>query len=212
MAEILPIRRKTLYNQSINQSINQSEDPWHSHLLPSVRQWNFRSTPVKEDGIGLFLSRGEPNFRGESLTWTRFPWERLMHGEVYDANCNFRWLVPYSRWTSWHLREPQLGREPGENESMGDVGLMLLHTQRGKKVHMCWFVCTSHSSIFHSYGDVTITGKRQQILTYCHWEFLSVPHPLWHGTSPRTVKLAPVAERFVEQMFNKYILPHENRG
>ena len=81
MAEILPIRRKTLYIKSINESINQSEDPWHSHLLPSVRQWNFRSTPVEENEIGLFLSREEPNFRGESLIWTRFPWERLMHGE-----------------------------------------------------------------------------------------------------------------------------------
>ena len=29
-----------------------------------------------------------------------------------------------------------------------------------------FFVCSSHSRFFHSYGDVTITGERLQIMTY----------------------------------------------
>ena len=51
------------------------------------------------------------------------------------------------------------------------------------------FVCSFKSSIFHSYGDVTITGEELQILTYTRhsWSFrcgiFSVQHLLWHGTS-----------------------------
>ena len=32
-------------------------------------------------------------------------------------------------------------------------------------VYVCMFVCSFHSRIFHSYGDVAITGERMQILT-----------------------------------------------
>ena len=49
----------------------------------------------------------------------------------------------------------------------------------------------SHSRVFHSYGDVTITDEGLQILTgLCsalmaieQWRFFTVPHLLWHGTS-----------------------------
>ena len=57
---------------------------------------------------------------------------------------------------------------------------------------------SSHSRIFHSYEDVTITCERLQILIYARhsWplssEFLSVPNLLWHGW-PMT--LTPIAER-----------------
>ena len=53
----------------------------------------------------------------------------------------------------------------------------------------CLFVwsLSSHSRIFHSYGDVTIAGVGLQILTYARlsWSLSSkgifiVPHLLWH--------------------------------
>ena len=56
-----------------------------------------------------------------------------------------------------------------------------------KVVHALWFlfVClfvwsfTSHSRIFHSYGDVTITGLQILPILYTRG-FFSVPHLLWH--------------------------------
>ena len=48
---------------------------------------------------------------------------------------------------------------------------------------------SSHSSIYHSYWDVTITGEGLQILSYAalvaieQWDFFSVPHLLWQGAS-----------------------------
>ena len=68
---------------------------------------------------------------------------------------------------------------------------------------------SSHSRIFHSYGDVTITGEGLQILTYARhswpfgieqWGFFSVPHLLWHWASVYNghlrgpVTLVPIAE------------------
>ena len=71
------------------------------------------------------------------------------------------------------------------------------------------FVClfggfSSHSRIFHLYGDVTIAGEGLQVLTYVRhswsfqqWGFFSVPHLLWHGASvynghlPGPVTLSP---------------------
>ena len=54
---------------------------------------------------------------------------------------------------------------------------------------VCLFVwgLSSHSKIFHSYWDVTITGEGLQILTYARhsWPLsnkgISVTHLLWHG-------------------------------
>ena len=58
-------------------------------------------------------------------------------------------------------------------------------------IYFCLFVFSFLSRIFHSYGDVTITGEELQILTYVRhawpcieqWGFFSVPYLLWHGTS-----------------------------
>ena len=53
----------------------------------------------------------------------------------------------------------------------------------------CLIVCgfTSHSRIFHSYGDVTIIGEMLQIFTYARhlwqWGFFSVLHLMWHNIS-----------------------------
>ena len=57
--------------------------------------------------------------------------------------------------------------------------------------YVCLFVwgLSSHSRLFHSYGDVTIIGEGLQILTYARhsWpvssKFFIVPHLLWHGVS-----------------------------
>ena len=70
--------------------------------------------------------------------------------------------------------------------------------------------CTSHSRIFHSFGDVTIAVEGLLILTYA-WHVrplgsFSVPHLLWHGTSVYDihlrwpVTLAPNAERLAVEL------------
>ena len=51
-----------------------------------------------------------------------------------------------------------------------------------------WLRFLSHSRIFHSFGDATITGEGLQILTSYSWPLssegsFSVPHLLWHGAS-----------------------------
>ena len=59
---------------------------------------------------------------------------------------------------------------------------------------VCLFVClfvrgfSSHSRIFHSFGDVTITDKELQIFDLCpalmaieQWGIFNVPRLLWHG-------------------------------
>ena len=50
-----------------------------------------------------------------------------------------------------------------------------------------WFGClefSSHSRIFHSFGDVAIAGEGLQILNYARqWGFFSVPYLLGHETS-----------------------------
>ena len=53
-----------------------------------------------------------------------------------------------------------------------------------KKVKHYWVGFTSHSRIFHSYGDVTNTNEGLQILTYTRysWRLSSVLHLLWHGS------------------------------
>ena len=67
---------------------------------------------------------------------------------------------------------------------------------------------TSHSRIFHSYGDVTITGEGLQILTYarhswslsredslaCH-TYCDTGHPFNKGHLRVPVTLTPIAER-----------------
>ena len=60
---------------------------------------------------------------------------------------------------------------------------------------------SSHSSIFHSYGDVTIAGEGLQILTIEQWGIFSVSHALRHGPTiynghlRGSVTLTPNAER-----------------
>ena len=60
------------------------------------------------------------------------------------------------------------------------------------EAYVCLFVCfflfvclSSHSKIFLTYGDVTITGEGLRILTVAvaQWGFFSVSHLLWHGAS-----------------------------
>ena len=48
------------------------------------------------------------------------------------------------------------------------MGFRIEIKQFGKVIFFYLFVwgCTSHSIIFHSYGDVTITGEGLHILTY----------------------------------------------
>ena len=87
-------------------------------------------------------------------------------------------------------------------------GVFCLLQKRARQIHtecdlslyclvclFCLFVwgVSSHSRIFHSYGDVSITGEWLQILTYARhlsllmvieqWGFFNVPHLLWHGAS-----------------------------
>ena len=63
-------------------------------------------------------------------------------------------------------------------------------------VFVCLFVClfvwsfSSHSKIFHSFGDVAIVGEALQILTpaghllsFEQWRFFSVSYLWWHGPS-----------------------------
>ena len=65
------------------------------------------------------------------------------------------------------------------------------------------FCLSSHSRIFHSYGDVTITGEGLKILNMAieQWGFFSVPHLLfimvisedpWHSE--------PIAERLAMEL------------
>ena len=77
--------------------------------------------------------------------------------------------------------------------------LRRMRRNTNKKRFLMCFVCLygvfrptrHHSRIFHSYWDVTITGKGLQILIYAlhprplheQWWFFSVSHLLWHGAS-----------------------------
>ena len=73
---------------------------------------------------------------------------------------------------------------------------------------------TSHSRIFHSYGDVTIIGEMLQILTYARqlwqWGFFSVLHLLWHNISINNghfrgpVTLKSISERLAIQLLCFY--------
>ena len=88
-------------------------------------------------------------------------------------------------------------------------------------MHVCLFLSlflfvlglSSHSRIFHSYVDVTITGEGLRILTYARhsWPLssegsFSVPHLLWHGSSVYNyhlrgpVPLTPIAERLAVEL------------
>ena len=59
-----------------------------------------------------------------------------------------------------------------------------------QKMSICLFVwgVSSHSRIFHSYGEFTMTGEGLQIFYLCsalmtikQWWFFNMPHHLWHG-------------------------------
>ena len=62
------------------------------------------------------------------------------------------------------------------------IGTFLTKLRTG--LFACLFVCgfSSHYRIFHSNGEVSVTGKRLQILTLARhlWGFFSVPRLLWH--------------------------------
>ena len=68
---------------------------------------------------------------------------------------------------------------------------MGMETVRSIRKFLFVWVFSSHSRIFHSYGDVNIAGE----------EFFNVPHLLWHGASiynghlREPVALTPIAER-----------------
>ena len=52
---------------------------------------------------------------------------------------------------------------------------------------MFWLFVSRFSSlsrIFHSYGDVTMTGcKCWALMAVVHWRFFGLPHLLWHRAS-----------------------------
>ena len=58
-----------------------------------------------------------------------------------------------------------------ENTQLSNI----LHVQVNCEGLTCDFVCLSHSRIFHSYGDVTITTEGLLILTYTRhsWQLSS---------------------------------------
>ena len=86
--------------------------------------------------------------------------------------------------------------------------LIVLDTPVRVVVFVCFFL--SHSRIFHSYVDVTISGEGLQILTYAwhSWPlssegFFNVPHLLRHvydGLLRGPVPLTPVAERLAVEL------------
>ena len=95
--------------------------------------------------------------------------------------------------------------------------LFFLHkkTQHWLILFVCLFVCglSSHSRIFHSFGDVTITGERLQFFDLCsaimaikQWGFFNVSHLLWHGASVNNghlrepVTLTTISERLAVEM------------
>ena len=74
---------------------------------------------------------------------------------------------------------------------------------------VCLFVrgFTSYLRIFHSDGDVTITGKGLKnlcsaLMVFEQWCFFSVPHLMWHGTSvyQGPVTLSPIAEHLAVKL------------
>ena len=80
-------------------------------------------------------------------------------------------------------------------------------------VCLCVWCLSSHSWIFHSYGNVTITGEGLQIFALCsalmaieQWGFFSVPRLLWRESSVYNgylrgpVKLTPIAERLAAEL------------
>ena len=86
---------------------------------------------------------------------------------------------------------------------------------------------SSHSSIFHSFGDVNITGEGLQILTYIvssapmaieQRGFFGVPHLLWHGASVYNVHLlgpvtlTPIAESWAVELLPSIFTTKVCRG
>ena len=88
-------------------------------------------------------------------------------------------------------------------------------------IHACLFVfvclgISSHSRIFHTFGDVTITGEGRAtnfdlysaLMAIEQWGFFSVPHLLWHGLSvynghlrgPVTLTHTPIAEHLAMEL------------
>ena len=91
-------------------------------------------------------------------------------------------------------------------------------TKRSRKKISHWIVClfmgfSSHSRIFHSYGDVTISTEGSNLDLYTalvaieQWVFfLTVPHLMWRGPALynghllRPVTLIPNAERLAVEL------------
>ena len=71
-----------------------------------------------------------------------------------------------------------------------------------------WGGCSSHSRIFHSYGDVIVTGVRlcSALMAIEQWGFFSVPHLMGDGASVYNghlggpVTLATLAEHIAVEL------------
>ena len=72
---------------------------------------------------------------------------------------------------------------------------------------------SSHSKIFHSFGDFTIVGERLQKFHLCsavmaieQWGFFNVSHLLWHGLTVYNghlrgpLTLTPIAKHWAEKL------------
>ena len=105
---------------------------------------------------------------------------------------------------SWrHGFKPSLCslRKYANNEELERPHTVQVRTQ----ISMVLFVwsLSSHSRIFHSYGDVTIAGEGLQISTYARHLW---PHPLQHGSTVYDghlrgpVALTPAAERLAVEL------------
>ena len=72
------------------------------------------------------------------------------------------------------------------------------------KIACFWGLFSSHSRIFHSYGDVNIAGEGLQILIYAR--FFGMPHHFGTGhpfiliISERPVTLTPIAEHLAVEL------------
>ena len=101
---------------------------------------------------------------------------------------------------------------------------MLWNRQTPQILQFCLFVClcvwcfSSHSRVFHSYRDFTITGEGQQILTYAwhSWPLSSegslACHAccdtgafVYYGHFPGPATLTPIAERLTVDLSQPFL-------
>ena len=132
-------------------------------------------------------------------------WDINMTGERLQILTNARhlssegFLRAISTVTTGHSFMIIISENPWHSHILPNIWQWSCHLLRAYK-KICLFVClfvvcwefSSHSRIFQTYGDVTITGERFVISNFelCSalmaiekWGFFSVPHLLWHGPS-----------------------------